>query len=247
MTKFYNRPIGKNLSRLTAVYHALSTLPTVRGAGGERQECDLVVSEQFNWVYIGIPLTGTRSILSALRKSPEINVLQLKANPHVYLANRTNNNLKAFSIVRNPWSRVVSCYNKKILNANSLAKLYFLSRYRGLRPMMSFDDFVSWLVSDEGSDDKADPHWLSQWQFLYKEDGIALYDYLGNLETLTEDITQIFNETSTPVPEIPRRRASTDMPVQPLHSSYREYYTDATKEMVEQRYAKDLELFSYTF
>jgi hypothetical protein len=209
------------------------------------------VSERYRWVYVGVPLTGTRSMIAALtapERARAYGISRTKAIPAEFLARHEElRDYRTFSVVRNPWSRAVSCYNKKVLNCNSLAKIYFLSRYHGLRPLMGFREFVEWLVSEEGADDTADPHWLSQWRFLYDGDGEPLYDRIGRLERLGEDIADIFEAYGTPPLTLERRRRSQDMVVKPLYRDYRDYYDDNSRKLVERRYQKDIELFGYTF
>jgi hypothetical protein len=228
--------------------HCLKVIPSVRGAGTTAgQKCDLLVSEEHRWIYIGVPLVGTRTMIGAFSRADEVAVQRVKARPVDFMTQERQSRYHTFSIVRNPWSRVVSCYNKKILNCNDLGKLYFMSRYRGLRPMMSFQEFVEWLMTEEGSDAEADPHWLSQWKFLYDDSGVALYDTLGRLESFDADVDRFLDETGTPRLQLERRRASQDMVIKPLHRHYRDYYDESTMELVARRYARDIEVFGYSF
>ena len=55
-----------------------------------------------------------------------------------------------FSVVRDPWSRVVSCYEKKIRGAyaaHPYRGIPLIASYRGLSWRMPFDAFVEWLCS----------------------------------------------------------------------------------------------------
>lgn len=246
----HRRPIfSGNRSALTILYHVSRLAPNVKGVRSARgQSCDILISERYRWIYIGVPLTATRSMIGSMTRAGIYDMKRMKINPRFFFENATlRREYTTFSFVRNPWSRVVSCYNKKILNCDDLGKMYFLSRYSGLRPMMAFDDFVRWLGSTEGRDEIADPHWLSQWRLLHGADGVPLYDHLGRLEQFDEDKRLIFSVIRTPEPEVPKARRSQDMFIKPMHDDFHDYYDSATRDIVAERYEKDIEAFGYSF
>ena len=60
---------------------------------------------------------------------------------------------------------------------------------KGLFANMPFDEFVAWLCSEEGADEKADSHWLSQYEILgVQGPDPVCYDFIGRLERLSDDL-----------------------------------------------------------
>lgn len=147
-----------------------------------------------------------------------------------------------FSFVRNPWSRVHSCWKDKIADAVTPGKLMILSRYRGLRPFMPFAEFVEWLASDEGRDELADRHWLSQVRHLETEAGQGICDFVGRIEAFDEGLSQIEAATGVALPRIAAQN------VTPGGSGgYAEAYDDHLRALVARRYGEDIECFGYRF
>ena len=151
-----------------------------------------------------------------------------------------------FTVVRNPWSRLVSCYNKKIRNANNVAKIAILAQYEGLHPQMPFADFVAWMCSGEGADEHADLHWISQSYAL--GGGKRLLDHYLELEDLKAQYETLSGHLGLPDRTLPREAASTDQLYPPLHADYRSYYASlpaSLLERIERRYERDAERFGY--
>ncbi len=114
-----------------------------------------VTSDRHRFVYCSIPNAASGGIIRGLRESfGSASLIITRGSLAVLLEKRPElADYYKFTVVRNPWSRVVSCYHRKILNANTLGKLEAMSRYPGLRPKMPFERFVEWLCSDNGRDD----------------------------------------------------------------------------------------------
>ena len=214
----------------------------------EPTRCDLVGSDKHGWVYIGVPLTGSRSIISTLRPRSHPDLWRRPGCPENEVGEGGLLVGKfVFSFVGNPWRRVVSCYNKKILNCNTPAKIAMLSRFPGLSAAMPFDEFVRWLCSDRGTDEGADPHWCSQWRFIYDANGHRFVDEVGRSECLKDDFDRIALTRSIDAPAVANLRRSSDMPVPPKFLDYRLYFDDKLASMVAIRYQRDIEIFGYNF
>ena len=141
-----------------------------------------------------------------------------------------------FAFVRNPWSRLVSCYSDK-----------FVGKARGLRafrggPMipkgLPFAEFVDVVCSIP--DEKANLHFASQHQTLCDPNGKVLPDFVGRFENLGEDFRHVAEKISVP-----------DLDLLHMHrsgsKSWREYYDKDLENLVRERYIRDIELFDYSF
>jgi hypothetical protein len=101
----------------------------------------------------------------------------------------------------------------------------------------SFPAFVRAAI--EFSDDKADRHIRSQQWFLTDSRGELLVDYVGKFETLFEDFLVVSQRLGLDA-ELPHLLKSERRP-------YQEYYTDELRDLVSQRYRRDIDLFGYEF
>ena len=143
-----------------------------------------------------------------------------------------------FSIVRNPWSRLVSAYTfmkKGGLHSHDAAW--------AAAHLAEYDDFKSfvhgWL--NETNIYKG-LHFMPQHHFLLHEGDTDLsrYDFIGYQENLDEDfpiIAQAINSPGQlkPVNVTGRKR------------NYTNFYDEETKEIVANIYRKDIELLGYNF
>jgi len=133
-----------------------------------------------------------------------------------------------FTIVRNPWDRLVSAYS------------YLITRRRGRRQGYSkwpFEKFVKKVVLSRGL--SADLHWAAQYPNAYFE-GEQFVDFVGRFENLDSDWKYICRQIGCKQTRLPRKNSSS-------HAHYSESYTPELKELVAELYADDIELFGYQF
>lgn len=164
------------------------------------------------------------------------------------------NSLFKFSIVRNPFSRVLSAYlnilkkpvdNFKqfiiedLVNINADNDLFYLdhqdySRFK-FSKQFSFYDYR--IASPQKPKENIAFHCSS---FLNNKFFLKDADFIGRLENLQEDFDFICDKIDMPRQKLPHKNKS-------KHKHYTEYYDDETREIVAQKYAKDIEYFGYKF
>ena len=134
-----------------------------------------------------------------------------------------------FAFVRNPWDRCVS--------------LYFYLFKNEKEPKMSFDFFLRLFgsghpVFSSHFCEKGvwDVHYKTQYSYI---EGASM-DFIGRFENLQEDFNITCDRIGIPRQRLPQKNKS-------KHKHYTEYYNDETRQIVAEKYAKDIETFGYEY
>jgi hypothetical protein len=213
-----------------------------------------VLDEQ-RLVYVSIPKVASTSIKLAtmgqstggahLGDREQLQIHREAVGNQVFrLPSRASNYFK-FAFVRNPFDRMVSCFEDKARNEDQHTGHYhFESRYNKwvirrlfgdeFRPTMSFEEFLA--LVGRIPDWLADSHFKSQYSMLYQH-GKPIPDYIGKFENLAADWDRIAAEHN-----LGQLQKSNVSP----HRTWKEYYHNgSTIEAVRRRYQKDIEVFGY--
>lgn len=209
-----------------------------------------IISKCHKFIYFPIPKVACTSVKIALA-----NVLDVKLCPYPYIHESSFPIVKVnkpekfkhyfkFCFVRNPWSRIFSCYREKIRNKDYNGYTFIngvfngFLRFKKFRGEMCFDEFVDVLRTIP--DQKADPHFKSQHTFITNERNELIVDFLGRFEYLGRDFSYICKKIGLSNIEIPHVNKITC-------GEYRKYYTKRTCQIVRERYALDISVFNYEF
>ena len=128
-----------------------------------------------------------------------------------------------FAFVRNPWDRVVSWYNFSMY----LSNLENVEKERNI----TGKDFLSYIKEFQNI-------WGNEQQNQYEFTKCC--DFIGRYENLQNDFDIICDKIGIQQQKLPHKNKT-------KHKHYTEYYDDETKEIVEERFAKDIEHFEYEF
>jgi len=173
-----------------------------------------------------------------------------KAGILVRSLNRQQVEYWKFAFVRHPLDRLVSCYAEKVAQkdagGNRLTGKYhvngvsrsFRARYGSMFfPGMSFKEFVA--TVSRIPEDEADKHFVSQHTFLEDRNGAMIPNFIGKLETLSEDMRYVARKCGFP--------KNTQLPhlLQSKRVGFESYYDSATAAQARKRYSKDCEIFGY--
>ena len=179
-------------------------------------------------VFLHVPKTGGLTLG---------NVLKLHNGPHYEIKNGdhalhlTDFNYFKFCFVRNPWDRFLSCY------------FYFRKYGRGkgndnhsgdlVNQYETFKDFVTNFDSIENQ--FKSPHFRNQLHWVDQR-----LDFIGRFENLQEDFNAVCDKIGIPQQKLPHKNKT-------KHKHYTEYYDNETRQIVAEKYAKDIEYFGYKF
>tara|TARA_B100000579_G_C22848158_1_gene865677 strand:- start:3047 stop:3640 length:594 start_codon:yes stop_codon:yes gene_type:complete len=127
-----------------------------------------------------------------------------------------------FTSVRNPYSRAVSMY-----------------KHVSWSSAKTFGDFCNRIIKNDYPSKKAKWHSSTLTEHIVDGDDLKV-DFVIRIENSQEDLDIVCNKIGIPQQEIPHRNKS-------RHKHYTEYYDDETREIVSEKYAKDIEYFGYEF
>ena len=137
-----------------------------------------------------------------------------------------------FTFARNPWDRMVSLFNyeKKVVhNKEKYGIDHFC--YDSYKKNTEHGDFSLWL-RDQGT--------MLILNFLSDDSGNLMMDFIGKCENMQEDFDIVCDKIGIPKQKLPHKNKT-------KHKHYTEYYDEETKQIVAEKYAKDIEYFGYKF
>ncbi len=140
-----------------------------------------------------------------------------------------------FTIVRNPWDRLVSAYF-------FLKKGGFREKDRDwfndeLSSFTDFDDFVKSWVNKQNI--WKEDHFRPQYHYMLDKRRKIPLDFVGFLENLNDDFTYITKKIGITCCLHTSNKSK--------HKNYQDYYNDETKEIIREVYSEDIKMLGYNF
>lgn len=170
------------------------------------------------------------------RCSPLLSPYQLPYTPHELLVEC---DLYRFAFVRNPYSRILSCYLDRVLTQTSRPSREF-RRALG-KDEFGFKDFVDVICKQKPNAQNS--HWRIQADDILFD--LVDYDFVGKIENLENDLAAVnskifggdLDKNILKGNFSPKKTSATD--------KIAEYYTQEMLDMVYSAYRKDFEYFGY--
>lgn len=154
-------------------------------------------------------------------------------------------NFFRFSFVRNPYSRLLSCYLDRILTASSKPRRQlnaYMQRRREPIDNVSFKQFIRNICEQQSIQQNS--HWRVQADDILFD--LVDFDFIGKFESLWSDMAvasqRIWGEVR---PEMANHGVNKSPQATNAGDKLRQYYDRELAEMVADRYRRDFEAFGY--
>ncbi len=205
-----------------------------------RRKNFLVVNDVKKVVYLQNAKVACTSLESSVRET------RYKARHHGVF--RPNDHLNRglgryrdyfkFTFVRNPYSRLVSCYENK----------YHRDKELGYVDRLCYDSYLMGYMKRDGGfehflkkvcalpDFIADKHFCSQYRMIYDRRGRCMLDFVGHFERLEEEYAPIQQKYGL----LPILRYNVTKKV-----NWMDYYTRETARLVHDKFREDFQAFDY--
>ena len=204
-------------------------------------------------IFIHIPKTAGSSIRNCLSNNGfnqhghvsnfyrKDSTISIKHQPCKFLKNNYIENYFKFCFVRNPWDIVVSSFLwwKRAYEWASRTG-WGHPRKRELMKKIYTMNFSEYLKSYASNLNEIYSHEMGQHFWIVSEQNEMIVDFIGRFENLQEDFNTICDKIGIPQQQLPHTNKTN-------HKHYTEYYDDETRQIVAEKYEKDIEYFNYKF
>ena len=216
--------LDRKSKTMQGLYRAVRKISFIPSAG-----CyNITICHQRKFIWFRVAKVGTRTILNYLKEN-EV-PLDVEHGSWLHYPELSFDSYFKFAFVRNPWDRLISCWNNKVVKQN-----YFRFDDNNYKKMKVFENFVNYVSGL--SIDKCDRHLRSQSALI----DLNMLDYLGRMETFDDDASYIFQVLGLPKNKIAHKNVTSNK------QSYEAYYNDHLAKKVAQIYRKDIQIFGYQF
>lgn len=191
----------------------------------------ITLSDKSKYLMYAIPKVASTSTKVYLEQYSEVSIGSIKLQDGYNIEyNQKWNNYFQFTIVRNPWDRMLSCFlDKTKKSIETKDELSFYTKYKDY----TFEEFVNVIDSRMIY---WDGHMIPQTMLI----NLDYINFIGKFENLEKDFLRIQQFLNMPLETIPHENKS-------MHSNYRDYYNDKTKDKIYKLYRMDVKGFDYEF
>lgn len=176
-------------------------------------------------LFIHIPKAGGSSVQNIFKKHNK-DLTGCLHRPVTAYPKKHRDSCFVFSFVRNPYDRLLSAHKYLTGGYGNQADIEF-----GNKLSVNFKHFVK----NQLNDNITWVHFKPMIFWLNRD-----IDFIGKMENFQEDFDFVCDKIGIPRQQLPHKNKS-------KHKHYTEYYDDETREIVAEKYAKDIECFGYKF
>lgn len=148
-----------------------------------------------------------------------------------------------FSVVRNPYARILSCYLDRIVPANTAPyRQLMIAMGRTAGEQVSFGDFVRTICQQKPFDQNN--HWRLQVNEICTS--ATKCDFIGKQETFAQDMAQIWSRVGRgrSMPDFAKENLSPS--ITSAEKRLDEFYTPELADLVRDAYREDFKEFGYS-
>ena len=196
------------------------------------------ISHLRKFIFFHIPKTGGTSISKCLKLERRgVEYAWGSRRQHLtwqemlvdeYVTEEQMSNYFKFSFVRNPFDRIVSCF-------------LYQKRAKEIDRNISFSKYVAIAHERRGRNYiKRYFYFRPQCEFICR-DGANILDFVGRFEYINRDFKDLMSYFDMKCPRLLHAQRSRK------RKSYQSYYSKKSKNLVRKMYAKDLDIFGYSF
>ena len=199
------------------------------------------ILHEMKCIFVHVPKTGGNSVTTALnaisptapgRLYPTLSKHSKAHEVRAAVGDEIWDRYFSFAIVRNPWDLMVSSYHWWLQKARKWRKFDV-----DVRRIEAMDGFSEYIQSEYGTTMiNRRPGAVYDW---ISADGEVIVDHVGKLENMPQEWAHICQclgiDVALPYLNRTERR------------DYRDYYTDETRQLVAERFARTIEAFEYEF
>ena len=198
-----------------------------------------MISHKHKFIFIHIPKVAGGSIKQANIPLQIVGHNIRKKNYKYFKDIKKSTNQFSFAFVRNSWDRCVSAFrylsNDNRNPGDKKDAERFLLGYKN-----DFRSFIRHYKSNNVFLQQM--HFKPQYKWICDDNDNVLVDFVGRFENLQEDFDKLCDTI-----EAPRQKLMCHKKPKRKRKHYTEYYDEETKQIVAEKYAKDIEYFGYEF
>lgn len=207
----------------------------------------MILSHLHRFIFVAVPKTGTHSVRQALRE-------QMGDDDLEQVGLFVNKRFPMPELARIQHGHITLRQVEPFLSKEDFAGYFKFGFVRN--PFDRFVSYCAFMTRDKGqfaADPKAVMRHLlftepplghilfqPQHQFFVGEDGELMSDYIGRIEQMQSSYEEICRRIGIPARPLDKVNSS-------RRGDYRDYYDQQLIDGVARLYARDLELFGYTF
>jgi len=204
----------------------------------------MIVNHEKKFIYISIPKVGSTTLHRFLTNKIEGSLVEWDL---IGLKSKNKqidfNNYYSFAFVRNPWSRLYSCWKDKcFIDDKYLENAPFFKKHKNI----SFEKFVDVVESQIKENPWCDPHIRPMNILIEQNTGyldINKIDFTGKLESLESDVNNVLSKLN-----IKQTFSNFVLNKSKEHKTTQsEAFTSNLVDRVSEIYGDDINSFNYSY